>query len=162
MPNLRWSPRTLRRYDAERRPTQGDSVSDQMKSFEFAAARAAGEKVIGSFQINGEQFDIRPLKDTSVAVLVHRTRSGRPDVVLAAVLDFTEKALTPSSAKRFSEICLDPYDGLAMDEVIEVFRHVLGVVGANPTGSASSSSPAPRKTGSGSRASTRTRTAGTL
>jgi hypothetical protein len=40
-------------------------------------------------------------------------------------------------------------------EIVEVFQHVLGVVGANPTGSASASSRAPRKTGSASRASAR-------
>lgn len=132
-------------------------MADGQKAFEFAGKKASGEKIIESFTVNGESFDIRPLKDSSVAVLVHKTRNGTPDAVLAAVLNFTEKALTPESAKRFEAICLDPVDGLEMAQIVEVFQYVLGVVGANPSGSSNASSVPPRRTGSRSTAASRSR-----
>lgn len=130
-------------------------MTDQdIKTFEFDGAAAIGgedEEVIGKFALRGETYYIRALVDSSVAVLVHRTRNGSPDVVLASVLNFTEKALVPESAKRFADICLDPVKGLKMAQIVEVFTYILGVVGANPTGSSTDSSAPQPKTGGPSR-----------
>lgn len=125
-------------------------MTDGNKAFTFAAKRAAGEKVIDTFDIDGESYDIRALKNSSVALLVHRVRSGRPEVVLSSCLDFAEKALTPESAKRFADRCLDPVEGLELEQITEVFEYILGIVSAGPTGQPSASSAPRRKTGTAS------------
>lgn len=132
-------------------------MTNGIKTFQFSAKKAAGVKVIESFEVNGESFDIRALKDSNVAYLVHQTKSGRANDVIAGVLDFMEKALTPDSSKRFSEMALDPDAGLTLEQIVEVFQYVLGVVGAHPTGPSSDSSSAPRRSGTGSRATSRSR-----
>jgi hypothetical protein len=136
-------------------------VANGIKSFEFGAKKAAGVKVIETFELNGESFDIRALKDSNVAYLVHQTKSGKANDVIAGVLDFMEKALAPDSSKRFAEVALDPDAGLTLEQIVEVFQYVLGVVGAHPTGPSSDSSSAPRRTGTGSRANSRSRASAT-
>jgi hypothetical protein len=136
-------------------------VTNGIKSFEFGAKKAAGVKVIESFELNGEKFDIRALKDSNVAYLVHQTKSGKANDVIAGVLDFMEKALAPDSSKRFAEVALDPDAGLTLEQIVEVFQYVLGVVGAHPTGPSSDSSSGPRRTGTGSRANSRSRASST-
>jgi hypothetical protein len=132
-------------------------VTNGIKSFEFGAKRTSAAKkgpaIIESFELNGETLHIRALKDSSVAYLVHQTKSGKANDIIAGVLDFTEKALIPESAKRFAEIVLDPDAGLDLEEVVEVFQYVLGVVGAHPTGPSSDSSSASPPTGTASRSS---------
>jgi hypothetical protein len=134
-------------------------MPDGTTSFEFASKKAlAPAKAIDTFQIDGEDYFIRALKDSRVAYLVHKTRGGAPDVIISAVLDFTEQALLPESAKRFEARALgtDGGDGLDLDQIVQVFNHILGVVAANPTGGPSKpSSPSPRKTGSASPATRR-------
>lgn len=127
------------------------AVSD-IKNFEFSNV-AKKATTIGSFTINGEEFHVRPLKDASIAYLVHRSRSGAPDVIISAVLDFTEKAMVPESAKRFEAIVLDPEGGLEIAEIVQVFEHILGMVSAFPTGQQKASATPRRRTGSASRAS---------
>lgn len=127
-------------------------MADGTKSFVFASKRKkVGDTIVGGFDVDGEWYDIRALRDTAVAVLVHRIGEADPGEVVGLVLNFTEKALTPASAKRFAEIVLDPVDGLEILEIMEVFQYVLGVVGANPTGSVSDSSTPPPKVGTRSR-----------
>lgn len=127
-------------------------TANDVKNFEFASITKKA-KTVGSFAINGENFDVRPLKDASMAYLVHRMRSGAPDVIISAVLDFTERALTAESAKRFEALVLDPDAGLEIAEIVQVFEHLLGMVSGLPTTSPKPS-PAPRRrTGSASRAS---------
>lgn len=130
-------------------------MTNGIKTFSFGAKKAAGVKVIETFELNGESFDIRALKDSNVAYLVHQTKSGKANDIIAGVLDFLEKALTPDSSKRFAEIALDPAAGLTLEQIVEVFQYVLGVVGAHPFTSPSDSSSAPRRSGTGSRASSR-------
>lgn len=139
-------------------------ADNAVKSFEFSAKRkAANEKakgtVLQSFVVDGVSLDIRPLKDSSVAYLVHEISAGSPSEVISAVLDFTSKALTPESAKDFRRIVLDPEAGLELDEVVEVFEFILEVVSNGvPTTPEPVSTPSRRKTGSGSAAtSTRAR-----
>lgn len=135
-------------------------MADGAKVFEFASKKALKPAAaIDTFKIDGEDYHIRALKDASVAFLVHRTRGGQPDVVISAVLDFTEKALLPESAKRFEERALgsDGQDGLDLAQIVQVFEYVLSVVAANPTGSPANSSPSPRRNGSGSRGTSRVR-----
>lgn len=136
-------------------------MADGTKVFEFASKKqAAPAEAIADFQLDGPdspKFYIRALKDTSVAYLVHQTKGGAPDVVIAAVLDFTERALLPESSKRFEQraLGLDGNEELELTEIVEVFEHILGVVAANPTGSRNASSPQRPKTGSRSRATSR-------
>lgn len=135
-------------------------MADGVTAFEFASKKALKPAAaINTFKIDGEDYHIRALKDASVAYLVHKTRGGQAHVIIAAVLDFTEKALLPESARRFEERALgtDGQDGLDLAQIVEVFEYVLGVVAANPTGSPNNSSPSPRKIGSASRATARAR-----
>lgn len=126
-------------------------MPDSTKAFLFASKVASKDEVVGSFDIDGESFDIRALPDAQVAYLVYKSKSGANDDTLSAVLDFLEKALTPESIKRFEKRALRVPGGLTMVQIVEVFRYVLEVVGTFPTGSASSSSSVPRKTGTASR-----------
>lgn len=130
---------------------------NDIKSFNYASKKAAAGagKAVGEFVLNGETLYVRALKDSHLAFLVHKAKSSSPDKVIAAVLDFTEKALLPESAQRFEEIVLDLEQGLEMEEVVEVFEHILTLVTAVPPTSPSSSSPRRRTTGSRSAASTR-------
>lgn len=124
-----------------------------MKTFEFEV-ETMDDQIVGSFMLRGEQYDIRALQDTATAVLIRKMRNSKGDVALAAVLDFTEVALTPDSAKRFAALCLDnPKTALKWAQINEVFRYVLGVVAANPIGSASASLPPPVQIGTDSPAS---------
>lgn len=135
-------------------------MADGVTAFEFASKKALKPAAsIETFTIDGEDYHIRALKDASIAYLVHRTRGGQADVIISAVLDFTEKALLPESAKRFEARALgtDGQEGLDLAQIVQVFEYVLGVVAANPTGSPSSSSPSPRKIGSASRGTSRVR-----
>lgn len=134
-------------------------MTNGIKSFSFSAKKQSGAKVIETFEVDGQSFDIRALKDSSVAYLVHQTKSGKANDIIAGVLDFLEKALTPESSTRFAELALDPAAGLTLEQIVEVFQYVLGVVGANPTGPSSASSSVPRRTGAGSR-STQSRSQG--
>lgn len=136
-------------------PYQGDTVTNGIKTFNFGAKKAAGVKVIETFELNGENFDIRALRDSNVAYLVHQTKSGKANDIIAGVLDFMERALTPESSKRFAELALDVDSGLTLEQIVEVFQYVLGVVGAHPFTSPSDSSSGPRKSGTGSRANSR-------
>lgn len=130
-----------------------------IKAFEFAAKRVADSKkkaaaLSGKFEVDGEMFEVRALRDTSIAYLVARVNDSEETTkVLAAVIDFMETAMTPDSAKRFAKMALTPPpDGLEIDEVMEVFQHVLELVagGEDPTGSSSASSPSRRSTGGSS------------
>lgn len=100
----------------------------QTKNFEFDQKAAAGPAVIGDFTINGEKYDIRPLKDTHVAYLVRAAQRKRNETaIISAVINFMEQALTAESSARFEDLVLgDP--GLEMLQVVEVFQHVLSVV----------------------------------
>lgn len=143
-------------------------MADGLKSFTFASKRIGltSVEVIESFEIDGEEFHIRALKDSAVAMLVHKTQGGNASgaVVISAVLDFAERALLPESARRFEDLILgtDGGDGLDMVQIVEVFNHILSVVAANPSGSRTASSAASRKTGSGSRAASRAKAPQTL
>lgn len=135
------------------------SEQDQ-KSFVFANAKKSANKTevkaIGQFDINGQVFRVRALKDTAVAYLIHRARNAKSDVVISAVLDFLEKALVPADYPAFEELALDPEDGLELEQVVEVFEHVLSMVAAgDPTGGSSASSPRSSRTGAGSRTTAR-------
>lgn len=131
-------------------------MADGRKVFEFGAKKAlAKSEPIGEFELLGEVYYIRALKDSATAILIHQTRSSENSVVLSAILNFTEKALVPESATRFAKVCLDPIDGLDMDQILEVFKYVLSIVAANPTGSSSDSSPTVRKSGTRSTAASR-------
>lgn len=140
-------------------------MADGVTAFEFASKKALKPaSAIDTFTIDGEDYHVRALKDASIAYLVHRTRGGRPDVVISAVLDFTEKALLPESAARFEARALgtDGQEGLDLAQIVQVFEYILSVVAAFPTGSPANSSPSPRKTGSASRATSRARGVPTL
>lgn len=133
-------------------------MPDAVKVFEFSAKRKASDAktkgiVLATFEVDGQSFDIRPLKDSSVAYLVHKISGGSPAEVISAVLNFTEKALTPDSSVRFEKLVLDPEAGLELDEVVQIFEHILEVVsnGVPPT-PPSASTRSPRKTSSASRA----------
>lgn len=128
-------------------------MTQGIKTFSFGAKKATGVKVIETFELNGENFDIRALRDSNVAYLVHQTKSGKANDIIAGVLDFMERALVPESAKRFADLALDVDSGLTLEQIVEVFQYVLGVVGAHPFTSPSASSSAPRKSGTASRAS---------
>lgn len=122
---------------------------NDIKAFEFASVKTAEVKAHGEFQINGETYYVRALKDSHLAYLVHKAKSSAPDRVIAAVLDFMEKAMLDESASRFEDLVLgDP--GLEMTEVVEVFQHVLTLVTATPTGPPKRSSARRRTTGSAS------------
>jgi hypothetical protein len=132
-----------------------------IKIFEFAAKRKASDAkskgiVLASFEVDGQSFDIRPLKDSSVAYLVHKISGGSPAEVISAVLNFTEKALTPESSVRFEKLVLDPDAGLELDEVVQIFEHILEVVSNGvPTMPPPASSASRRKTTSSSAATKR-------
>lgn len=99
----------------------------EVKNFEFDNPSQAGT-VVGSFTVNGDSFDIRPLRDTSIAYLVRAAQRKRNEsAIISAVINFMEQALTEESSARFEEVVLgDP--GLTMMQVVEVFQYVLGVV----------------------------------
>lgn len=101
----------------------------EVKSFTFADEPMSEEDVSGSFELNGVMFDVRKLKDSALPVLMHKIRSGKPDMVLAAVLEFAELALTPASAKLFIEKHLSPVTGLKMEQIVLVFTEIMAVVG---------------------------------
>lgn len=138
-------------------------MSDGVKAFTFASKTTKGPKVIGEFKIDDVTYKVRALKDSAVALLIHQTSSGSADKTIAGVLDFTEMALMPEDAKAFAERALskdNPENALSMDEIVQVFQHVLTLVTSFPTiGSSSDSSTSPRRTSSGSRATTRAQTA---
>lgn len=130
-------------------------------SFTFGTQRAAGdneEKVVHTFPIDGIDFEVRALSDAVPALVIHQIQNAKGIEVISHVLDFMELAMTKASAKRFADMALgkDGGTGLQLDQIIEVFKHVLGVVGANPTGLSSDSSRPRRKTGSGSTAPEKT------
>lgn len=100
----------------------------EVKSFTFAVEEVSAEDIAGQFDINGELFDVRKLLDSALPVLMHQVKNGKPSVVLASVLNFTELALTPESAKRFQDKYLNPVTGLKMGQVVEVFTEIMAVV----------------------------------
>lgn len=136
-----------------------------IKSFEFASKRAKedsavdGPKLAGKFKLDGEEFEVQSLRGTNIAYLVARiSDSDETAKVIAAVIDFMETAMTPDSAKRFAKLALEPKPkGLEIDEVMEVFQHVLTLVasGEDPTGQSSGSAPSRRSTGGRSTATAR-------
>lgn len=137
-------------------------MSDGVKAFQFASKTTKSPKVIGEFKIDGATYRVRHLKDSAVALLIHQTSSGSADKTIAGVLDFTEMALMPEDAKAFAERALskdNPENALSMDEIVQVFQHVLTIVTSFPTGPSSDSSTSPRRTGSGSRGTTRAQAA---
>lgn len=137
------------------------------KSFEFASRKrkkVANDDVvvIGSFDIaGGDAYRVRALTDTSVAHLIHKARSGDASTVLSAVMRFMEYALHPDDVQRFENDELDPVDGLELEEVVEVFEHVLSIVSAGPTSSQSGSSTASRRTGGSSKPTSRSKVSST-
>lgn len=126
-------------------------MSDK-KVFDFANVRTGKQKIAGEFSINGEDFQVRVLKDASIAYLVAAVNGSEdPMRIITKVLDFMERALVPESAKRFEKLVLDPEAGLEIEQVVQIFQHVLGVVaGGDPTGPSKGSSPQPRRTGAAS------------
>lgn len=133
-------------------------MSDDVKSFTFGSKRAAGAiKLAGQFDLNGERYDVRVLKNSHISFLVAKVKgTNKPDEQVVAFIDFMHKALTPESAERFEAMVLDPDAGLEMDEVLQVFHHVVELVGAgNPTGPSSASSSRRPKAGAGSQAASR-------
>ncbi len=134
-------------------------MADGVKSFSFASKKLTGPKIIGQFEIDGVSYDVVAQKDSAVAWLVHRTQSGGNNETIAGVLDFTERALTKESAKRFEARVLgtDGSEGLDMEQIVQVFQHILTLVSTFPTGSAQGSSTSSEETGTGSRATTRAR-----
>lgn len=100
----------------------------EVKSFTFAVEELSDADIAGQFEINGEAFSVRKLKDSALPVLMHQVRSNQPNIVLASVLNFAELALTPESAKRFQDKYLNPVTGLKMGQVVEVFTEIMAVV----------------------------------
>src|SRR4029078_13503346 len=96
------------------------SMPDGHTAFEFASKKAlAPAKAIDEFTIDGDVYYIRALKDSRVAYLVHKPRGGAAYGVISAVLDFTEQALLPESAKRFEARALgtDGQEGLDLAQI---------------------------------------------
>lgn len=122
--------------------TKGIPVAE-IKSFTFAEEVVPDEDIAGQFELNGALFDVRKLKDSALPVLMHKVRNGQPSVVLAAVLDFSEIALTPDSAKRFIEKHLNPVTGLKMGQIVEVFGHIMTVVAQGAAAEDGSTAPKP-------------------
>ena len=135
-------------------------MADGSKTFDFSGKRALGEDVIDTMTIktkeypDGQDFDIRAMKDSAPMFLAHKLSVGDNTQKLVAVIDFMHSAMTPESAERFEELATDPINGLDWEEIVEIFQYVLGVVSGNPTGLPSGSSTVQRKTGSSSRART--------
>jgi hypothetical protein len=125
----------------------------EIKKFEFAAKRAEGESISGSFELNGETFAVRYLPNTNVAYLVAAINdTSDPMRVVTKVIDFMHRALTKDDGPRFEKLVLDPDNGLEIDELLQVFQHVLTLAAAErPTGSSSDSSEPSSKTGTASR-----------
>lgn len=124
------------------------------KAFSFASqAKAANgtaskQKVIGAFTIGDQSFDIVEQQTAGIAYLVYDMQSDDQSKVVATVLSFTERALTPDSATRFKKVVLGGpgVKGLELTEVVEVFEYILQVVsGAIPPTSPSASSARRRK-----------------
>lgn len=127
-----------------------------IKSFEFAARRVEeskkkkGSGLSGKFEVDGETFEVRALRDTSIAYLVARVNDTEETTkVLAAVIDFMETAMTPDSARRFAKVALTPPpDGLEIDEVMEIFQHVLELVAGGEDTAPAKPAPARRSSAS--------------
>lgn len=128
----------------------------EVKRFEFGAKRAIKEQIAGSFEIWTDSFEVRILNDSNIAFLIAEVSSSNdPSKVITTILNFMERALTEESYPRFRELVLGN-PGLKLEEVVEVFRHVLTIVAAgNPTGSSKGSSTRPRSTGARSTAAAR-------
>lgn len=128
----------------------------EVKRFEFGVNRAAKVQIAGSFEIWTESFDVCVLNDSNIAFLIAEVSSSSdPGKVITTILNFMERALTEESYPRFRELVLGN-PGLKLEEVVEVFRHVLAIVAAgNPTGSSRGSSTKPRSTGARSTAAAR-------
>ncbi len=139
-----------------------------IKAFEFAAKRAEeakdrkvpdGPVLAGYFTIDGQKFEVQALHDTNIAWLVAKVNDEEETTkAVAAVIDFMDTAMTPESAKRFAKMALAPKPkGMKIDEVMEVFQHVLTLVaaGEDPTGSSNGSSRPRRTTGGSSTATAR-------
>lgn len=107
-------------------------MTQDIKNFEFGSAVKA--ESIGQFEITIKDtktkhtFHVRELKDTHVAYLVRAAQRKRNETaIISAVINFMEYALVEESSARFEELALgDP--GLSMEEIVEVFTHVLGIV----------------------------------
>jgi hypothetical protein len=137
-------------------------MANDIKSFEFGS-KTSKDRIAGSFVLNGETLEVRALKDAGIAFLIAQVSdSDDPMKVVVSVLNFAERALTKPSAKAFERIALGDHDteGLSLEEVMEVFQHILSLVSADPTSGESSGSSGSRKaTGARSQATTRTATA---
>jgi len=100
-------------------------VADGSKTFDFSGRRASSADAIGSFTLktkafpNGEDFEIRALKDSAPMFLAHQMNIGTQTQKLVAVIDFMHKAMTPDSAKRFADLATDPVNGLDWEEMME-------------------------------------------
>ena len=112
-------------------------MADGSKTFDFSGKRASGQDVIDTFTLKtkaypeGQEFELRALKDSAPMFLAHQMNVGTQTQKLVAVIDFMHKAMTPDSAERFAKLATDPVNGLDWEEMIEVFRYVLGVVGSH-------------------------------
>lgn len=127
------------------------------KAFEFSSKVVAKDKIAGTFSIDGQDFQVRVLKDSSLAYLVAKISDGTDSSkTLSYIIDFTERALVPDSATRFEALVLgkDGGSGLELSEVMEVFQHVLELVAAGPTGGQAASASSRKSTSTRSKAAT--------
>lgn len=127
------------------------------KVFEFAAkhvdVEGEEEPISGKFTLQGQEFSVRFLANTNVAYLIAAINDTTdPMRVVTKVIDFMHRALIESDGLRFEKVVLDPKKGLEIDQLLEVFQHVLSLAAAErPTGGSNESSEPSSKTGTGSR-----------
>lgn len=128
-----------------------------IKVFEFAAAydesAEVEEAVAGQFELHGKTFSVRYLPDTNVAYLIAAINdTSDPMRVVTKVIDFMHRALIEVDGPIFEKVVLDPRRPVKIENLLEIFQHVLGLAAAErPTGGSSESSEPSSKTGTAGR-----------
>ncbi len=129
-----------------------------IKRFEFAGKRSTKANISGTFEIGDDSFEVVHQKGTRIAFLIADVnKAGDPMGTIVSVLNFMEVAMTPESSKLFRSVALGEgdYPGLELEEVVEVFRHVLSLAALDPTGASKGSSPRSKPAGRSSTATAR-------
>lgn len=127
-----------------------------IKVFEFASeyneAEGEEEPIAGEFVLQGKTLRVRYLHDTNVAYLIAAINdTSDPMRLVTKVIDFMHRALIDTDAALFERIVLDPKKPVKIENLLEVFQHVLSLASAErPTGGSNESSEPSSKTGTAS------------
>lgn len=123
------------------------------KVFGAASKKAAGkEKVVATFDVGDEHFEIKEANDTRMAYLIHDMSEGDGAKTISSALNYVGNAVVGDDAHdRLKKAVFAA--GLELEEVMEIFQYVLEAQSdETPTGPASASSARRPRTSTASQA----------